>query len=271
MILDWANLKWGDVAGRDMAQAIAVLPVAAVEQHGPHLPLGTDAMIMAGYLARVRARAPQALPNIDVLLLPGLMTGTSHEHMDFPGTLSLSPQTLLSVIADLGASVARSGCRKIVLLNSHGGNSAALDIAALELRRLHRMLAVTVSWSRFGYPEGLFSAQEIRHGIHGGDIETSLMLAFRPDLVRMELAGEFTPASVAMEREFTWLNAGRPAAFGWMAQDLSASGAMGNASLASAQKGESAASHGVTAFAELLRDIADFGLEGLRVGPAGNP
>lgn len=264
MIIDWAELKWADFSAQRMAQAIAVLPVAAVEQHGPHLPLGTDAMIMQGYLARVRALAG-ATP--DVLLLPMLPVGTSHEHIDFPGTLSLSPQTLLAMIADLGASVARAGCRKIVLLNSHGGNSAALDIAALELRRLHRMLAVCVSWSRFGYPPGLFDAEEIRHGIHGGDIETSLMLAFRPELVRMELAGDFTPASVAMAQDFKWLNAGRPAGFGWMAQDLSARGAMGNAAIASAEKGIAAADFGARAFLELFGDVRKFDLASLRGAP----
>ena len=263
---DWADLKWTDFSPGRMAQAIAVLPVAAIEQHGPHLPLGTDAMIMEGYLARVRELADGAP---DIRILPLLQVGTSHEHMDFPGTLSLSPQTLLSVIADLGASVARAGCRKIVLLNSHGGNSAALDIAALELRRLHQMLAVTVSWSRFGYPQGLFSAQEIRHGIHGGDIETSLMLAFRPQLVRMDLAGDFAPASLRMEGAFKWLNAGRPAGFGWMAQDLSTNGAMGNAAIASAEKGIAAAEFGAKAFLELLDDVAKFDLAALGSLPAG--
>lgn len=271
MIIEWAHLKWGDVARCDMAQAIAVLPVAAIEQHGPHLPLGTDAMIMAGYLARVRERAQVDIADLDVLLLPDLVIGASHEHLDFPGTLSLSSPALAAVIADIGASVARTGCRKLVLLNSHGGNSAVLELAALELRRLHTMLAVCASWSRFGYPDGLFSDHERRHGIHGGEIETSLMLAFRPELVDMDRAGNFEPESVAMAQRFTWLNAGRPAAFGWMAQDLSENGAMGNASLASAKKGESAAVFGAAAFVGLLRDMADFELERLRSGPAGNP
>ncbi|MBM3606877.1 MAG: creatininase family protein [Alphaproteobacteria bacterium] len=264
MIAHWSELKWTDFSAPRMAQAIAVLPVAAIEQHGPHLPLGTDQMIMEGYLARLRAMTAHTP---DVLILPGLSVGTSNEHTDFAGTLTLQPATLLAAIADLGASVVRAGCRKLVLLNSHGGNSAALEIAALELRRQHAMLAVCASWSRLGYPAGLFSAGEIRHGIHGGEIETSLMLAFRPELVAMERAGNFVPSSVAMADEFKWLNAGRPAGFGWMAQDLSVHGAMGDASAASAAKGEAAADFGVKAFAELLRDIAAFDLTRLRAPP----
>ena len=260
----WSELTWRDLQSRDMGRTIAVLPVAAVEQHGPHLPLGTDAMIMEGYLARVLERMPA---DLDALFLPVQQVGTSNEHVDFPGTLSFSPETFLRIIADLGASIARAGCRKLVLVNSHGGNSAALDIAARELRRLHRMLVVTVSWSRFGYPDDLFSDVEKAHGIHAGDIETSLMMAFRPELVRDDLIADFPPTSIAMEKQFNWLNAGRPAGFGWMAQDLSDNGAMGNASLASREKGEALADYGATAFVELLRDVEAFDLASLGMGP----
>ena len=260
----WADLTWPELQARNMGKAIVVPPVAAVEQHGPHLPLGTDAMIMQGYLDRVVARLPG---DFDVLFLPLQQIGTSHEHIDFAGTLTLSPDTFMRVVADIGASLALAGVRKLVLLNSHGGNSAALEIAARELRRLHGMLAVCVSWARFGYPEGLFAEEEIRHGIHGGDIETSLMLAFRPELVRQDEIADFPPASIGMARDYKWLNAGRPAGFGWMAQDLSPTGAMGNAALATAEKGERLAEHGAAAFIELLRDVAAFNLAGLENSP----
>lgn len=259
----WSDDRWADVAAADTGR-IAVLPVAAVEQHGPHLPLGTDAMIMEGYLARVFERLPE---DIDVRFLPSLTVGTSGEHIAFPGTLTLAPETLLRLIADLGDSVARAGCRKLVLLNSHGGNSSVLDIAARELRLRHRMLCVPVSWQRFGYPDGLFSAEELQHGIHGGAVETSLMLAFRPDLVRQDQIENFPSASIAMARDNNWLGAGRPVGFGWLAQDLSASGAMGNASLASAENGEACADYGATAFIELLRDVESFDLAQLGAGP----
>lgn len=260
----WEDATWQDCSPDLMTGAIAVLPVAAVEQHGPHLPLGTDAMIMEGYLERVHERLPA---DLDVRFLPMLAIGTSNEHLAFPGTLTLRPETLLRVLADIGDSVARSGCKKLVFLNSHGGNSSVIDIAARELRIRHAMLTVTVSWQRFGYPDGMFDEQEIEHGIHGGDVETSLMLAFRPDLVRAENIANFPPRSIAMARDNNWLRAGRPAGFGWMAQDLSESGVMGNAALASPEKGEACADYGATAFIELLQDVEVFDLRQLREGP----
>ena len=260
----WEDATWQDCSPDLMTGAIAVLPVAAVEQHGPHLPLGTDAMIMEGYLERVHERLPA---DLDVRFLPMLAIGTSNEHLAFPGTLTLRPETLLRVLADIGDSVARSGCKKLLFLNSHGGNSSVIDIAARELRIRHGLLAVTVSWQRFGYPDGLFDEQEIEHGIHGGDIETSLMLAFRPDLVRMEHIADFPPRSIDMARDNNWLRAGRPAGFGWMAQDLSDTGAMGNAALASSEKGEACADYGATAFIELLQDVDVFDLRQLRERP----
>ena len=238
-----------------MAETIAVLPVAAVEQHGPHLPLGTDAFIMDGYLARVQAQLPSALP---VVFLPAQRCGCSVEHRDFAGTLSLSARTALAAWTELGEAVARAGCRKLVVVNAHGGNSALVDILAHELRASCGLFVVMAAWQRFGYPDGLFSEAEGRHGIHGGAIETSLMLAFRPDLVRRDLCQDFVPRSVAMEERFTWLRAGRPTGFGWMAQELSASGAMGDARAASAEKGEACAAFGAAAFIALLQEVAAF-------------
>jgi creatinine amidohydrolase len=260
----WSELTSADMRATDMARVIAVLPFAAIEQHGPHLPLGTDLFIMEGYLARVLQRLPADLP---VLFLPVQAIGTSQEHSAFAGTLSLSDQAALGGWTALGDSVARAGCRKLVLLNSHGGNSALIERLALDLRVRLNMLAVTASWSRFGYPDGLFSAQELAHGIHGGEVETSLMLAFRPDLVRIEEAENFLPASLDFERDFAWLRPSRPAGFGGMAQDLSSSGAAGNAAAATAEKGDAAADYGATAFIELLQDVEMFDLARLDVGP----
>jgi creatinine amidohydrolase len=243
-----------------MSGVIAVLPVAAVEQHGPHLPLGVDAMIMEGCLGRVVARLPA---DLDAVFLPMQSVGVSIEHSDFPGTLSLSPETASRVLLDIAEGVARAGVRKFVLMNAHGGNSALISTVALDLR-VRGMLVVTCSWARFGYPDGLFSQQEQRHGIHGGEIETSLMLAFRPELVDMNRARNFPPATLDFERDFAWLRADRPAGFGWMAQDLSPSGAMGDASKASAEKGEATADYWATAFVELLRDVEAFDLARLK-------
>lgn len=253
----WVEMRTEDFRAARMGDVIAVLPVAAVEQHGPHLPVGVDLQIMQGYLDRVADRLTSDLP---VLFLPIQAVGVSTEHGDFPGTLSLSPETALTAWREIGASVARTGCRKIVIVNSHGGNSALVDVLAQDLRARFEMLAVRAAWSRFGHPDGLFPAQERAHGIHGGDIETSLMLAFAPEMVDMSRAAKFTPATVGFEKEFIWLRSDRPIGFGWMAQDLSDSGAMGDASAATALKGEALADYGATAFIELLRDVEAFDL-----------
>lgn len=251
----WSELSLRDMRALDMERVIAVLPVAAVEQHGPHLPLGVDAMIMEGCVARVAQRLPD---DLDAVFLPAQNIGVSIEHRDFPGTLTLSHETAAHMLGEIAESVLRAGVRKLVLLNSHGGNSGLIAQVALELRARHGALVVTCGWSRFGYPDGLFGADELRHGIHGGDVETSLMLAFRPELVDMARAKNFPPATLDFERDFAWLRADRPAGFGWMAQDLSPAGAMGDASRASAEKGEATADYWATAFIELLRDVEAF-------------
>jgi len=255
---DWTDLDWDTLAASDASRLIAVLPLAATEQHGPHLPLGTDIMIGEAYLARVRELLPQTSP---VRFLPMQPVGISTEHIDFPGTLTLSTETALQSWLAIGDSVAQAGIHKLVMVTSHGGNSAAMSLVAQELRAMHRMLAVTTSWSRFGVPDGLFTAEEIRHGVHGGAIETSIMLAAWPDQVRTDRIANFTPSSVAMDRDFKWLNAHRPAPFAWAAQDLHPSGAAGDATQASADKGHALLEHGARAFCELLQDVDKFDLK----------
>jgi len=265
---DWMDMTWRDIAdaGADTRRWIAVLPLAAVEQHGPHLPVGADSFIAEAYLAHAREILTAELP---ATFLPVQRIGVSTEHRAFHGTLSLSAATAVAAWTEIGESIARAGLRKLVLVTSHGGNVAAMELVARELRARLGMLVVTVGWHRFGYPDGTFAEEEIKHGIHGGDVETSLMLAAMPQTVRMERAADATPASVAMAREFVWLGAHRPAGFAWMTQDLHASGAVGDATEASAAKGEAALLHGARAFVELLREIDHFDLARLGDGPMG--
>jgi Uncharacterized protein, putative amidase len=261
---DWADMTWQDFAGGDCARWIAVLPLAAIEQHGPHLPLGVDTFLGEAYLARARAMLPQDLP---VTFLPVQTVGHSEEHVSFPGTLTLSAQTAIGTWNDIGDSIQRAGLRKLLIITSHGGNVPLMDVVANQLRARHGMLVVTCGWHRFGYPEGLFAEEEIRHGIHAGDIETSLMLAAHAQTVRKDKATKAESAAVALEKEFHWLNVSRPAGFGWMTQDLHPSGAVGDAGKATAEKGEAALAHGAKAFVELLREIDRFDLKTLRAGP----
>jgi creatinine amidohydrolase len=262
----WAEMSWRDFAAADMAKTVAVLPVAAIEQHGPHLPVGVDAFIGEGYLERAIARLPADWP---VLFLPPQTIGASDEHAEYPGTLTLPFATLVGVLTAIGDGVARAGCRKLVFINSHGGNVAAIDAAALALRARHAMLCVHASWRRLGYPDGLFSERERVYGVHGGDAETSLTLAFRPGAAKMDRARDFASAGEGMAAAFKRLRAAGPLGFAWMASDLNPEGAVGEAAAASAAKGEAAADHGAGAFVELLSDVIAFDLGRLADGPLG--
>jgi creatinine amidohydrolase len=261
---DWTDIRWPEVAAAGAARWIAVLPLAATEQHGPHLPVGTDVMIAQAYLARVRELLPD---NIPATFLPLQPVGISTEHIDYPGTLTLPTEVALKTWMALGESVARAGIKKLVMVTSHGGNSAAMSLVAQDLRARHGLLAVTTGWFRFGEPEGLFSAEELRHGIHGGAVETSIMLARYPQAVRRDAIADFRPAGIAMEKDYRWLSTHRPAPFAWQAQDLHASGAAGDATTASAEKGERMLDHGAHAFCELLEDVDNFDVKRLSGGP----
>jgi creatinine amidohydrolase len=261
---DWIDIHWPDIAAASPSRWIAVLPLAATEQHGPHLPVSTDVLIGEAYLARVRELLPATLP---ATFLPLQPVGISTEHIDYPGTLTLPTETALKEWMALGESVARAGVKKLVMVTSHGGNSAAMTLVAQDLRAQHGLFVVTTSWSRFGAPDGLFSAQELRHGIHGGAVETSIMLARYPHTVRKAAIADFRPSSIDIQKEYRWLSTQRPAAFAWQAQDLHASGAAGDATQASADKGEKLLDHGARAFCELLDEVDKFDVKRLAAGP----
>lgn len=261
---DWSAIRWPVADKSAVANWIAVLPLAATEQHGPHLPLQTDTLIAQAYLARVREVLPKTIP---ATFLPIEQVGISTEHKDFPGTQMLSTDVALRSWMTLGDSIAKAGVRKLVIVTSHGGNSAAMALIAQDLRAKHEMLAVTTSWSRFGVPAGMFPDDEVRHGIHGGAIETSIMLAAFPQQVRKDKIADFASAGRTMTQEFRWLSAGRPAPFAWAAQDLNPQGAVGDATLAAAEKGHALIEFGARAFCELLDDVNRFDLKRLANRP----
>jgi creatinine amidohydrolase len=261
---DWTDIHWPDMAGGGCERWIAVLPLAATEQHGPHLPLGTDVMIAQAYLARVRELVPDAIP---VTFLPIQPIGISTEHIDFPGTLTLPSEVALKTWFALGEGIARAGLKKLVMVTSHGGNSAAMSLAAQDLRALHGLLVVTTSWSRLSAAEEMFSPQEVSHGIHGGASETSIMLARYSEHVRREAIADFRSVGVAMAKDYRTLSTQRPAPFAWQAQDLNPSGAAGDATKASAEKGERLIDNGARAFCELLADVDKFDVNALSNSP----
>ena len=252
---DWTEIRWADAGPADAARWIAVLPLAATEQHGPHLPLETDVLIADAYLERVRELLPE---NVPAVFLPVEPIGISTEHIDYPGTQTLPTDLALKRWTAIGEDVARRGVKKLVIITSHGGNSAAMMLIAQDLRAHQKLFVVTTSWSRLSGADQLFPADEVRHGIHGGAVETSIMLAHYPDQVRKDAIADFPASSIAMEKEFRWLSAHRPAPFAWQAQDLHESGAVGDATKASAEKGEQLLDHGARAFCELLDDVDKF-------------
>lgn len=257
----WGDLKTTDFAGLSPETTIAVLPLAAIEQHGPHLPVSVDTTIMNAMLAEAMPLVPASL---DVLVLPTLAIGKSNEHLHSPGTLTLSWESATQSWLEIGESVRRAGLRKLVIVTSHGGNVDPMKVVSRELRVRHGMLAVTTAWRAFGLPPGTYDEMDANHGIHAGDIETSLMLHFRPDLVDMSKAGRFEPLTVEMAQDgYTWLRPTGLHALAWMAQDVHASGAAGDASLATAEKGKATAAFQAKGFVELLADVARFPLSKL--------
>jgi creatinine amidohydrolase len=255
MIRYWQDLSWTDFAGLP-ADTVAVLPIAAVEQHGPHLPVSVDATINAGILARTIALLPA---ECSVLVLPMQSVGLSVEHVRFPGTLTLSPTTLLALLGEIGRSVRRAGLRRLVFFNSHGGQPQALDIAARALRP-EGLFVVNCQWSKLGLPVSL-DLVEHRYGIHGGLVETSLMLHLRPDLVRMDQAENFRSAWMEHEGRCSLLTAEGAVGFGWETQDLNQKGALGDAASATAALGEKILEYAAERFAKLIEEVNQFDVD----------
>jgi creatinine amidohydrolase len=249
----WQDMTTRDFGAFDVEKTIAVLPVAAIEQHGPHLPLATDALINAGI---VRASLPHIADDVVALFLPSLDYGSSSEHQDFAGTLAVEPELLLNVWLNVLDDVARVGIRKIVILNTHGGQKSLVDLAAMNLRTAHGMLAVRCNYFSFGSPAGMFSSEEWAAGLHGGEVETSLLLHLHPELVRTDQVENFTSLATVLANKNKWLGAEKPIGFGWKAQDLNAAGVAGNAAQADAERGEAYLAHIASSFTELLAEVA---------------
>lgn len=256
----WQDMTTVDFQSLDVDRTIAVLPIAAIEQHGPHLPVATDHAIAEACINRVVELLPE---DLGVTFLPIQSVGKSNEHISSPGTLTLSWDTVTQAWIELGDSVHRAGVKKLLIITSHGGNVPIMDIVARELRVRHDMLAVSTAWARFGQPENLFPAHESAYGIHGGDVETSIMLAARPDLVKMDLAEDFKSTQLNFLQEFKHLRAHGPSQFGWKAQDLNVAGTVGDASNADAEKGRKSIDHSAHGFIDLCRDMDAFALDRL--------
>ena len=255
----WSDLTTADFAGLDAGRLIAVLPVAATEQHGPHLPLSVDTDLVNGVIA---AACPHLPADVPAYFLPTQAVGFSPEHASFAATLTLRSETVIRLWTDIGESVAASGVKKLVLFNAHGGQVGLLDVVARDLRARLSMLVYSLSWFNLplldaqGVDAGsLFNVDEHRFGVHAGDIETSMMLALHPDRVRMDQARNFPSTAQQRAADFAILGNGKSAKMAWQMQDYNAQGAAGNAAAASADKGRAVVAAAGLQLALLLREI----------------
>lgn len=252
----WADLTAPELAARDPARVIAVLPLGATEQHGAHLALSVDSDLPQAVIARA---LPLVAPDLSVLVLPALPYGTSTEHAQAPGTLTLSAATLMAVLDDLGASVARAGVRRLLMFNGHGGNRALLEIAARDLRARHGLITAQCAWDDLVDVAAIVGEGEALAGLHAGDVETSAMLTAHPARVRPEQARPGASAHLDWNRRFHRLGLGpgraRP---GWLMPDLSASGVCGDPTRASAEKGARLLDGAARGLAALLAEFDGF-------------
>lgn len=253
----WADLTAPEFAALDRSQAIALLPIGAIEQHGPHLAMSVDRDLTLAVLHRA---LPRIAPDLTVLVLPVQAIGKSTEHQGWPGTLSLSADTLLRVLHDIAASVNRAGVPRLMVVNGHGGNRALLDMACRDLRAAFGLVTAHVAWEDLAHAEVIVGRSEAADGLHAGDVETSAMLAAHLSHVRTKLVENFGSAHLAWREAHPGLGlGGSPLRPGWLMQDLNPRGAVGNAATATAEKGQMLLDNAARGLARLVSDFARFG------------
>lgn len=254
----WQSLTGPEAERLARRDPVLVLPLAAIEQHGPHLPLSTDADIGRGLLARAIARLPDECP-VRVLPLLPIGASTEHAHAGLTGTLHVESGDLAAVIFRIGAALAGYGVRRLVLSNSHGGNRHAMETAGLQLRREHGLLVVKATYFSFERPPDVdLPESEWRHGLHGGAIETAMMLHLHPDRVRAGQVTRFASLGQELEAVGSRILPEGPAAFAWMAADLNPGGAAGDAGLATAEMGRRLVEHYGDTLGAIIRDARAF-------------
>ncbi|MEM8877146.1 MAG: creatininase family protein [Pseudomonadota bacterium] len=262
----WNETGRADLEHVDASDAVAILPIAASEQHGPHLPFGVDCVLNTGLLNTARAHWHETGSAVSVFELPVLPIGKSDEHVGFPGTLSLEPETLLAVLGDIGKSLVRNGFRRLVIVSSHGGNSETMALAARRMRVRHGMFVIATSWPRMGLPKDVFagalSPDRLRHDNHAGAIETALMLHFAPEMVDMDRAHKFENHALNLEQQNDMLRGTGGTGFAWATIDLSTSGVLGDPSLATAEEGARIAAHQAEQFCRLVTETGHYDLSG---------
>ncbi|MGB7439428.1 MAG: creatininase family protein [Coleofasciculaceae cyanobacterium] len=248
-------LTWTDIQEMpDKENVVIIQPVGSIEQHGPHLPLIVDSAISIGVLGQALTKLED---NIPAYALPNLYYGKSNEHWHFPGTITLSAQTLLAVLMEMADSIYRAGFRKLVLMNSHGGQPQVMEIAARDIHQQYGDFLVfpLFTW-RVPYPgKELTTPEELEYGIHAGDLETSVMLSLLPEQVRMDKAVKEYPHGLP---EDSLLSMEGKLPFAWVTKELTGSGVLGDATAATKEKGDRLLESVTDGWVQVIKDIYKF-------------
>lgn len=257
----WHSLTSPEASGLAEQNPVAILPLAAIEQHGPHLPLSTDLDIGLGLLANAFGHLSE---NFAAWALPPQSVGASQEHTQFAGTLHLSPNVLSRIIQYYGIALARSGVRRLLISNSHGGNRPSVEAAALRLRFEQKQLVVIFNYTDIAPPDSLsLPSNEVHHGFHGGAIETAMMQHLHPDRVRTKHIRQFDSFGEELQKKGSTVKPVGAASFAWLAKDLNPCGAVGDATLATAAMGQALVEHYGRILASVIRDVQNFPLDNL--------
>jgi creatinine amidohydrolase len=230
------------------ASAIVIIPTASIEQHGPHLPVGVDSILGQAWLGAALRHVPSSAP---VYVGPAITYGKSNEHTGFPGTVSISARTLHRLLKTIARQLAALGFRSMAVLNTHGGNSAVL---VSTLREIQTSVGINAGMLSFGWKAPL-PPQEAAYGFHAGQFETALMLAIAPGLVAMDRAVCEFPARLEDDRGVGPIDA--PATYGWLSADISKSGVMGDATVATVEDGRAWLDAGSRALAQQIVKLSE--------------
>jgi creatinine amidohydrolase len=248
-------LSWTDIqAMPDKENVVIIQPVGAIEQHGPHLPLIVDAAIGVGVLGKALAKLDS---NIPAYALPSINYGKSNEHWHFPGTITLSTETLTAIIMEVGESIYRAGFRKLVLMNSHGGQPQVMQMAARDLHVKYGDFSVfpLFTWRVPNITKELLTPKEAKLGMHAGDAETSLMLALLPEQVKLDkVVAEYPPE----QPQSTLLSWEGQLPVAWVTKDISKSGVIGDATTATKEKGDRILESLCDGWVQVILDIYHF-------------
>lgn len=258
MVKFWKNMIFEDIASLDKAKTVVLLPISAIEQHGHHLPVGTDAMILEALLKKFVEEKDFGENN--VLVAPQLFVGKSNEHMDFCGTMTFSARTLYSVVEELVDSIVKSGFQKVILTNSHGGNTDLLNLISRDLRIKHKIEIYVMDWWFTPFWSDIMEKEkesESPYGVfHACELETSLMLAIAPETVSSERVVDETPDD--MFRSNKQITLFGPVNMGWRTKDVSKSGVIGTPSCASAEKGKKFLDYATDRLEEIVIEVLNF-------------